>query len=237
MGHYTGVQIDLRLGGNLPPQIATWLAKHCMGEGNIEDMNSMLTGRGTTGDFEDWKGGALRWVDGDPINGSYWHLKVNSSWKHDETKLAFFLHEIQPWLNMREGEVLARTIYEEQETWSYIFWADPTDTLIRKRKAQQFGYDAPTDKWSSAMARKEIPEYSTFHMKDWDADELAKPLGMESDYPQPFGMDMKTFNFPVNPTASPAQEEKRVLAKQHNENYAKDHLADIQKQLQEMEGK
>jgi len=36
---------------------------------------------------------------------------------------------------------------------------------------------------------------------------------------------------------SPNQEEKRILAKQHNDNYEKEQLDDIQRQLQEMEGK
>ncbi|WDS62117.1 hypothetical protein [Pseudomonas phage D6] len=230
MGMYTGVQIDLRLKKDLPPQIAVWLSKHTMGDGDLADMNAMFTAGPEY--FENWKGGGLRYVEGDQQFGDYWHLKVNGCWKHDKNKLAFFLHEIYPWLDMRPREVLARTVYEGYHTAEYIYWVDPDDTLVRHRQAVV--YNAEQDVWGEPDTSG---LYVDGHPKAWDAEDLAKPLGMESDYPRKAWCDEWTFHFAKNEVVSPNQEEKRILAKQHNENYEKDQLDDIQRQLAELEGK
>lgn len=216
MGMYTGVQIDLRLKKELPPQIAVWLSKHTLGEGDIADMNSMFTGGVVY--FDNWKGGSLRFVEGDPQYGDYWHLKVNGCWKHDKNKLAFFLHEIYPWTDMRVDEVMARTIFEESEVREYIYWVDPDDTLVRCRQGNAYTYE-------------------TEHPRKWDTEDLAKPLGLEKDYPRKEWCDLQVFNFRANDVVSPNQEEKRILARQHNERYQSNALAELEEQIKAMEGK
>jgi len=176
MGMYTGVQIDLRLKKSLPPQIVVWLAKHTQGEGDLKDMNSMFTAGPEY--FKNWKGGGLRYVEGDQQFGDYWRLKVNGCWKHDNNKLAFFLHEIYPWIDMREGEILARTCYEEFDACDYIYWVDPSDTLVHSRQGVSYC-------WERAMSLDiDDPAISSEHPKDWDADYLAESLGLEKDYPK-----------------------------------------------------
>lgn len=230
MGMYTGVQIDLRLKKDLPPQIAVWLSKHALGQGDLADMNSMLTAG--VDYFENWKGGGLRYIEADPQFGDYWHLKTNGVWKHDSEKLAFFLHEIYPWLDMRPCEVLARTVYEEYSTCEYIYWVDPDDTLVHNRQAVVYGSELDT--WSDDHNNG---LYCSEHPKRWDATELAKPLGLEIDYPSKKSCDPHTFRFANNPVVSPKQEEKRILAKQYNEKYQASALTELEDQIKAMEGK
>lgn len=238
MGHYTGIQIDLRLSRTLPSQIASWLAKHAMGDGNLEDMNRLMSaGDGIM--FPHWTGGSLKFVDDHPEFGSHWHLKTNGATKRfDENKLAFFLHEIQPWLVMREDEVLARTIYEEQQSSEHIFWVDRIDTLVRRRNGTQYGYD-DRDMISQLVSVFETKRegFSSDHPRRYTAEELAEPLGMVADYPEQKFADLQIFNFQVNHTVSPKLEEKRILTEEFNKRYAGNKLAEVQAELAAMEGK
>ncbi|QBJ02852.1 hypothetical protein MZD04_gp326 [Pseudomonas phage Psa21] len=214
MAMYSGLRLDLKLKSETPPQIIVWLSKHAMHEGNIPEINSFFS-YGVTY-FPDWKGGSLKRIDeGD----GYWHLKSNGvSSGYDDTKIAFFLHEIQPWLILEEGQILASIIYEEREAVERIFWIDPKDTLVRRRRATVYCYEDD-------------------HPRDWNALELAEPLGFESAANRPNWLDEEIFNFACNAVVSPAQEEKRILAKQHNEKYAAGSVEAIQEELKALEGK
>jgi hypothetical protein len=223
---YSGLQLDIKLRDDIPPAIIVWLSKHTLGDGNIPEINDLFSSGVPY--FENWKGGSLVFKE------DHWHLKSNGvGSRYDDNKLAFFLHELQPWMVVDEGRVLARLVYEESETTEEIFWIDPIDTLVRRRRATRYGWGGSDSILGVDAEPEDRPGFSTDHPKTWDAEDLAKSLGHEHNYPQPAFLDWKVFNFPVNPKVNVKAETKRILAKQHNDGHVTNVLAEIAK----MEGK
>lgn len=226
MAMYSGLQLDIKLRADIAPAIIVWLSKHTLGDGNIPEINDLFSSGVTY--FENWKGGSLVFKE------DHWHLKSNGvSSRIDEVKLAFFLHELQPWMVDEPGRVLARRIYEEYEATEEIFWIDPESTLVRKRRGTAYGYNHDCQMMPAGIDAPERKGYSTDHPKDWDAEELAAPLGLVDEYPKQQWGDERTFNFPLNPKVNVRAETKRILAKQHNDG----HVKNVLEELAKMEGK
>jgi hypothetical protein len=226
MAMYSGLQLDVKLRADIPPAIIVWLSKHSLGDGNIPEINAFFSSGVPY--FEDWKGGSLVFKE------DHWHLKSNGvGSSYDDTKLAFFLHELQPWMIDEPGRILARTAYEEPTTVEEIFWVDPETTLVCRRRGVVYGYDAPMQMMPMGKEIDEPKGHSDHHPKDWDAEELAAPLGNIEGYPQPQWTNERTYNFPVNPKVNVRAETKRILAKQHNDG----HVTNVLAELAKMEGK
>lgn len=198
MTHYTGVQIDVRLKADTPEQVIKWLATHTLGEGSLPLVNAMFTGENVQ--FRNWKGAAIRYND---CASPYWHLKVNSVVAGFSTEvLAFILHDLQPFMAMQPGEVLARTVDEHQLTDEEIYWLDQSDTLVQRRRAASHA-----------------PERAAAHPKGWSKEALDLPLGAEEFYVQNSFPNYRKFYFKVNAKVGIRAEEKRIRARQHNEKY------------------
>lgn len=195
---YTGIQIDVRLKADTPDEIIKWLSKHTLGEGNLPPVNTLFTG--TNIQFRNWKNATIRYIDG---KKPFWHLKVTSAVAELSTEtLAFMLHELQPYLNMEEGEVLARTVDSAVNTDAEIYWIDPSDTLVQRRRS-----DSYTEERASA------------HPMGWSKEALDLPLGLEEYHSTNSFSNYRKFNFRVNAKVGVKAEKKRILARQHNERY------------------
>lgn len=225
MAMYSGLQLDIKLRADIAPAIIVWLSKHSLGNGNIPEINAFFSSGVPY--FENWKGGSLVFKE------DHWHLKSNGvGSSYDDVKLAFFLHELQPWMVDEPGRIVARTIYEEHTATEEIFWINPETTLVCRRRGVVYGYDAPMQMIPIDDEPEERKGYSDDHPKGWCAEQLAAPIGNIAGYPQPQWTDERTFNFPVNPKVNVRAETKRILAKQHNDG----HVTNVLAELAKMEG-
>uniref|UniRef100_A0AB39CCK2 Uncharacterized protein n=1 Tax=Pseudomonas phage RVTF4 TaxID=3236931 RepID=A0AB39CCK2_9VIRU len=212
---YTGVQIDIRLSRTLPQQVAHWLSLHSQGKGNFKPINDfMMVG---SPEFRNWEGGHFRLIEDHPEYGTHWHLKTAGSCQDLSMEhLSFFLHEIQPWSIMKENEVICRVVGEDQTSYEKIWYHDRADTLVVMQNGNRYPLDAS-------------------HPRNWEVWDLLKGLGFKDDYPDNGGW--RKWYYPTNAVVSPKQEEKRILARVHNENREAEKLAEIQKQIDALEGK
>lgn len=214
---YTGIQIDLRLTRTLPQQVAQWLSLHTQGKGNLKPMNRIM-GQGSSV-FKNWEGGFFRLTEDHPVHGTHWHLKTNGSTDEYSVEcLTFFLHEIQPWLLASQDEVIARVIPEELGERERLFWIDRATTLVTSRLGREHSIEL-------------------IHPKNWEVWTLLEPLGTNIDGFIEGDGSWKQYNYAVNAVVSPKQEEKKILARIHNENREKDKIAELQKQIDALEGK
>lgn len=198
MTTYTGIQIDVRLKANTPEEVIKWLSMHTLGEGNLPPVNALFTGTNIL--FRNWRGATIRYNDGDH---PYWRLKVNSVVAELSTEtLAFLLHELQPHLDMQPDEVLARTVDNVLNTDAEIYWLDPVDTLVQRRRSDTY-----------------TVERAASHPMGWSKEALELPLGAEEFHPKNTFSNYRKFHFKVNPKVGVKAEKKRILARQHNERY------------------
>lgn len=214
MTTYTGIQIDVRLKANTPEEVIKWLSMHTLGEGNIPPVNALFTGTNIL--FRNWRGATIRYNDG---GHPYWRLKVNSVVAELSTEtLAFMLHEMQPHLDMEPGEVLARTVDSALNTDAEIYWLDPVDTLIQRRRSDSYTVERPAS-----------------HPMGWSKEALELPLGTEEFHHKNTFSNYRKFYFKVNAKVGVKAEKKRILARQHNERYTQTEEAADAAELAAME--
>lgn len=216
---YKGIQINLRLAATLPQQIAHWLSKHTQGTGNMEPINRFMTAGAPY--FTNWKGGSFRLVEDDPIHGTYFHLQTAGSTDNYAVEhLSFFLHEIQPWSRMKEGEIIARVVDEHPEAIEEVFYYDHNTSLVEMRKGRRY-----------------TSGDSVLHPKDFSEIQMHSGLGTLEFTPNAGGAWMKRFHYPTNATVSPKQETKRILARQHNERLERTAKEQLAAEIAALEGK
>lgn len=211
MSMSSGLRIDLRIKGDVPQAIIGWLSQHVMNSGNMSEINAMFKKSGK-GDFEDWGGGTLRRSEDE----SHWHLKSNASaTSYERKKIAFFLNELQPWVIMEPGRLVATLVGEEHETREYLFWYNEQGE-VHGCYGRAFGYSDSHPQYASAETLAEpLPMYDTCDIPKWE-----KP---------------EHYNFGKRATVSIKGEKKRILARQHNEKYAKPISTDEAAELAAME--
>lgn len=212
---YTGIQIDIRLTRTLPQQVAQWLSMHSQGNGNLKPINRLMQ-KGSD-EFVNWDSGFFRLVEDHPTHGTHWHLKTaGSTADYSVEHLSFFLHELQPWSIMQENEIIARTIGTDQTSYEKIYWYDRESTLVVQQNGERYTLDIN-------------------HPKNFQVWDILKPLGLKSDYPDNGGW--RKWYYPTNAVVSPKQEEKRILAHQHNEQRELNAAEQLQKEIDALEGK
>lgn len=197
MAMSTGLQIDVKLRSDTPPDVIMWLSKHVLLEGHMQEVNDFFKPSGK-GLYPEWRGGTLR---RDETN-TFWHLKTNGSATSNKSmKIAFFLNELYPWVIVEPGRCIARLVNEEMPVRELIYWY--TDAgRVGSRLGKLYDHDTSN------------PQY-------WDAATLAAPLPLVKDVDIRQGEKPLTYNFGKREVVSVKAEKKRILARQHNAAYVK----------------
>lgn len=207
MTTYYGVRVDIKLNFHTPPQIVTWLSRMALGETfagtTPEDQAAHQLFNGINGKFPAYDGSRFVRVDECKKHTGYWHLKINSVIpRFDRKFIAWFLNEIQPWVVTPKGTIQATIVSEENDVCEWIFWCPAGKDQIHGRMGRVFDSDK-------------------VHPRGYHAAELLFGLGKESETMKLTGCDEEVYKFRRAAVVSPKRAEKRILAKQYNEQYIK----------------
>lgn len=195
MSKLAGLQIDLHLKQKTPKDLIMWLAKHMDAQGGSDVVNDFFK-PGEGFGWGNWIGGKLIRKD------KVWHLKSNGCDKHyDLQKIAYFLHELQPWVIPNEDAVVARLIPSDPTQCEIILWYGPTGDVYG-RKGLMHGQ--PGD---------------ITHPSQSDLDELGKGWSKEREYPNPTCSTLNRYVFPTQAPVGIKTQKKKMLAAAHNANY------------------